>query len=68
MTGQRWIGKAEEKEVLKREHERDEGDVEEKEIKTWFKCSLSFSFRVCFASTGMLLSSYEAWFYLYECF
>lgn len=51
---QRWTGKVEESEVPKREHVRDESDVEEMEIRTWFKCSLSFSFRVYFALIGML--------------
>lgn len=51
---QRWIGKVEQNEVPKREHVRDESDVEEMEIRTWFKCSLSFSFRIGFALIGML--------------
>lgn len=51
---QRWIGKVEQNEVPKREHVRDESDIEEMEIRTWLKCSLSFSFRVCFALIGRL--------------
>lgn len=51
---QRWIGNVGENEVLQRELVRDESDVEEMQIETWFKYSISFSFSVCFTLVGML--------------